>query len=474
MFFEHVYERGLAQSSYLVGCQATGTAIVIDPKRDIDTYLSIAEREGLEITAVAETHIHADFLSGARELAAATGAELFLSDEGGPDWQYAVPHAGLHDGDEIAVGNVKLRVLHTPGHTPEHLSFVLYDLPAGPEPRMIFTGDFLFVGDLGRPDLLEEAAGVVGSREVGARQMYASLQRISELPDSLLVWPGHGAGSACGKSLGAVPVTTLGFERATNWAFSAADEAAFVQQLLDGQPEPPRYFAQMKRLNKDRPASSVLPTMQSVPQWSAEELIAAGASGRDDLQIVDLRDGEESLANPVPGAFTIPMDGGVSTWFGWLLAYDRDIAIVCRPEDRGFVQRALARIGLDRLIGWADEQAVSAALSDVDGRLPVRTVSVDEAVGLRSDGALVLDVRGRSEYDEAHIDGALNIHLGHLERRAAEIPAGSTIITHCQGGYRSTIACSVLRRLGFDSVVNLAGGFEAWQAAADRTSVAVG
>jgi len=218
MFFQHIFEKSLAHSSYLVGCQAKGEAIVIDPKRDIDTYLKIAEENKLKITHIAETHIHADYLSGSQELAYVTGAKMYLSDEGGEDWQYDFEHVGLKNGDKIEVGNLIFEVMHTPGHTPESISFLLTDTPATKEPVMIFTGDFVFVGDIGRPDLLEEAAGLIGTKEVGAKQMFESLKKFQALPDYLQVWPAHGAGSACGKALGAVASTTVGYEKIRNWA----------------------------------------------------------------------------------------------------------------------------------------------------------------------------------------------------------------------------------------------------------------
>ncbi|MCH8127844.1 MBL fold metallo-hydrolase, partial [candidate division KSB1 bacterium] len=213
MFFQRIYEDGLAQASYLIGCQETGTALVIDPKRDIDTYLEIADRENLRITHITETHIHADFLSGARELKAATGAELLLSAEGGSDWLYGYDHIGLKDGDLFKFGNIKVEVMHTPGHTPEHISFLVNDMQSGDVPVMFFSGDFVFVGSVGRPDLLEKAAGIAGTQEQGARQLFQSLKKFKALPDHVQVIPGHGAGSACGKALGAVPATTVGYEK---------------------------------------------------------------------------------------------------------------------------------------------------------------------------------------------------------------------------------------------------------------------
>src|SRR5690606_149116 len=247
MFFQHVYDKSLSQSSYVIGCQATGEAIVIDAQRDTDVYLEIAQQNNLRITHIAETHIHADFLCGSRELAAITGAEMYLSDEGGENWQYQFPHKGLKDGDIITVGNLILAVMHTPGHTPESISFLLTDPPASDKPVMIFTGDFVFVGDIGRPDLLEKAAGIIGTKEVGAKQMFQSLKKFTALPEYVQVWSAHGAGSACGKALGAVHSSTVGYEKIRNWAFQYPDdEKGFIDYLLADQPEPPKYFAMMK------------------------------------------------------------------------------------------------------------------------------------------------------------------------------------------------------------------------------------
>ena len=458
MYFEHIYERGLAQSSYLIGCQASGEAIVIDPRRDIDVYLEIAAREGLRITHVTETHIHADYLSGAPELAAEAGARLLLSDEGGPDWLYAMGHEGLHDGDVLHIGKLRLEVLHTPGHTPEHLSFVLYDPPAGDPPRMIFTGDLVFVGDVGRPDLLEEAAGLADTREPGARALYASLRKFNSLPDATLIMPGHGAGSACGKALGAVPMTTLGFERMVSWAFQAPSEQEFVEQLLDGQPEPPRYFGMMKRLNRDRGAWRLTPRP---PQVGAPEIDWLAAH-REQVQIVDLRPSEVSAAQPVAGAFAIPMDQGLSTWLGWVLDYERPLVFIGADELRDAALRAAIRIGLDGIAGWISPDALDSYREVLGSAEPVSQIAASDLAGMLAAGAAVLDVRGRSEYEEGHIDGALHIHLGALERRRDELPQDRPVVVHCQGGYRSAIACSILRRAGIRDVHNLTGGYAAW------------
>ena len=278
MFFQNVYDKTLAQASYFIGCQAKKEAIVIDAQRDIDVYLQIAQQNNMKITHITETHIHADFLCGSRELAAVTGAKMYLSDEGGPDWQYQFPHEGVKHGDKIRVGNLSIEVLHTPGHTPESISFLLTDHPASDEPVMIFTGDFVFVGDIGRPDLLEKAAGLKGTMDIGAEQMYDSIQRFAQLPDHIQVWPAHGAGSACGKALGAVPSSTVGYEKIRNWALQYSDDKkGFIEYLLTGQPEPPKYFAMMKHLNKvDRP---LLVEVPKHPRLSESEFVKAYNDG---------------------------------------------------------------------------------------------------------------------------------------------------------------------------------------------------
>ncbi|MBI4512851.1 MAG: MBL fold metallo-hydrolase, partial [Gemmatimonadetes bacterium] len=242
MIFQRFYNEGLAQASYLIGCEATGEALVIDPHRDAEQYVRAAEIQGLRIGHVTETHIHADYVSGTRELASRTGARIVLSDEGGADWKYGFTHGAvlLRDGDSFVVGRIRIDVLHTPGHTPEHLTFLVTDTAGADRPMGAFTGDFIFVSDVGRPDLLERAAGYAGTMEAGARHLYRSIQQFKGLPDYLQIWPGHGAGSACGKALGAVPQSTLGYERLFNWALRVEDEDAFVGAVLADQPEAPR------------------------------------------------------------------------------------------------------------------------------------------------------------------------------------------------------------------------------------------
>ena len=406
MFFERVYEKGLAQASYVIGCQATREAIVIDPKRDIDTYLEIAERENLKITHVAETHIHADFLSGSLELANATGAKIYLSNEGGIDWQYQFDHTGLNDDDEIKIGNIKLRVMHTPGHTPEHISFILTDTPASPEPVMIFTGDFVFVGDVGRPDLLEKAAGIEGTMIEGAKQMFNSIKKFKSLPDHLQVWPAHGAGSACGKALGAVPGSTVGYEKLSNWALKIEDQDTFINTLLEGQPEPPKYFAMMKRLNKLGPK-----ILGSIPHPARLSVNKFKESVDKGCRIIDTRDKLSFAGGHIPGSLNIQDNNSFSTWAGWMLDYENPFILIAPEQRIDTLNRELIRIGTDNLAGY---------VSDLD-RLEAAGLTL-ETLNLINPSELqenildykLIDVRSYTEYNVSHIPGSINIHTGFL------------------------------------------------------------
>jgi hydroxyacylglutathione hydrolase len=457
MYFERVFDKDLAQASYVVACQETGETLVVDPRRDIDVYERIAEREGLRITHVAETHIHADFLSGARELAHASGARLLLSDEGGPDWQYAFEHEGLQHGDRFHIGNVRIDVRHTPGHTPEHLTFIVTDTPAGDTPTMALTGDFVFVGDVGRPDLLEKAAKVEGAQEQGARELYNSLRSIQELPQYLAVWPGHGAGSACGKALGAVPSSTLGYEGATSWAFNAVNEADFVSQILDGQPEPPTYFGRMKVQNRQGPP--ILGSLPRPAELGPEELESRAAEG---AQLVDARPKQEYNVAHVPGAVNIQADEGFANWAGWTLDPEKPVILVAPAERIDELVRGLIHVGIDRVEGYLPDMTAWTASGRPTKSLP--QVEPAELYSRRHDFAII-DVRGRDEWDEGHIAGARHIHVGHLTRHLEEIPREKPVALHCAGGDRSTLGASILQHHGFENVYNVTGGISAWEEA---------
>lgn len=331
MLLRCFYDQKFAQASYFVGCQETGEAIIVDPVRYVDQYLELAETEGMRIVAVTETHIHADFVSGARELAHRTDATLFLSDNGNDDWKYAFIndylHEPLYDGSEFSVGNIKFHTLHNPGHTPEHISLLLTDTVAADKPMGVLGGDFVFAGDIGRPDLLEKAAGIANSAEASARQLFKSLQRFKLLPDYLQIWPGHGAGSACGRDLGAVPSTTLGYEKLFNWAFYEDDEASFVDELLRGQPEPPHYFAVMKRVKKEGlPLLNDIHTPKRLPFDHLENALS------QDRPIIDTRSAGVFAANHIPGTLNIPPESSFTNWAGWLVSYDSPYYLIVDPH----------------------------------------------------------------------------------------------------------------------------------------------
>lgn len=466
MLLRRFYDDKLAQASYLVGCPATGEAIVVDPNRRVDAYLRAAEQEGLRITHVTETHIHADFVSGARELARSSGATLFLSDNGNADWRYqfAAKEGAilLGDGDELMVGNVRVQVLHTPGHTPEHICFLITDTAAADRPMGVFTGDFVFVGDVGRPDLLERAAQIEGTMEEAARLLYGSIQRFKQLPDYLQLWPGHGAGSACGKALGAVPQSTLGYERMFNWAFGIEGEREFVEAVLAGQPEPPKYFAEMKRINKEGPSLiGGFRRPERLPESRIPDLLAGGAFVIDTRHIGDFAEGH------MPGTINIPLDRSFLTWAGWLVPFDRDFYLIvdedANPQAIDEAAGDLLLIGLDRIAGYFGAGTIDA-WADAGRRLATtrEITSSDLAQMLENGDVTVVDVRSRSEWEAAHMPGVPNVPLGYLTDRLEEISKDRTVVLHCQTGWRSAIGASLLQALGYERVANLKGGIRSW------------
>ena len=473
MFFRMVYDEKLAQAAYLIGCQQTGESVVIDPQRDVDRYLDLAKREGLRIALAAETHVHADFLSGVRELAE-RGATACVSGAAGEEWTprwisgkkkdgggYA--SRVLRDGDTIRVGQVELRAIHTPGHTPEHLSYAVTDLGAGAsEPMGIVTGDFVFVGDLGRPDLLESAAGQAGAAGPAARALHESAARFAELPEFLQVWPAHGAGSACGKALGAVPQSTVGYERRHNPGLraAAAGEREFVEYILAGQPEPPLYFARMKRLNRDGP-----PLLGDLPRprrIGADEL--ESVDGRR-ASVVDTRAWKEFSAGHLLGSFYLPLNRSFTTDAGSMLDSDQPVTLVLEGRRAEEAVRDLVRIGIDRIEGFI-EPADLGAFAARGGRVSTADdVSVEEAGSVLKDGrAYFLDVRRASEFAGGHIPGARNTSHTRLAGAMDGLPRDRRIVVNCKSGGRSSRAVALLRRAGYDAV-NLAGGFNAWSAA---------
>lgn len=462
MLLKRLYDDALAQASYLIACESTRDAIVIDPNRDIRRYEEAAAREKVRIVMVTETHIHADFVSGSHDLARRTNAKLLLSAEGGPDWHYKLAPRNdvrlLRHGDTFDLGQIRLTVRHTPGHTPEHICFLVTDTASNPEPVGMLTGDFIFAGDVGRPDLLERAARHKGSSDSLARLLFRSLQATADLPDYLQLWPGHGPGSACGKSLGAMPSSTMGYERIANWAFHSADEDDFVRQVLEGQPEPPKYFARMKTVNRDGPPPA--PDVdEMLPRLDRAGLQQARRQG---LSIVDVRSTADFAAGHIQKTVNIPVGTSFPTWAGALLPYDRDIVLLADDDDR--LRRArtmLSQVGHDRVVAIAGRDVREAWTREVGPLECTRQIGV----GSLANGThrLIVDVRGKPEWDAGHIPSAEHRYLGDLMASMLDVPRDTPIAVHCQGGTRSAIAASLLQAEGFTDVANMKGGIRAWE-----------
>ncbi|MBK6909386.1 MAG: MBL fold metallo-hydrolase [bacterium] len=450
MYFRQIEDPYLAQYAYLIGCQRTGQALVIDPERDIDVYLNIAAENGLTIVAAAETHIHADFVSGTRELARRIPITAYLSREGGADWQYewkpALPSRVrlIQHGDSFRIGHIEVQAVHTPGHTPEHLCYLVTDHGGGAdEPMGMVSGDFVFVGDVGRPDLLESAAGVVGAKEPSARALYRSLMDFMTLPDYLQVWPGHGAGSACGKALGAIPDSTVGYERRFNPSLRAAQsgEERFVREILHGQPEPPLYFAQMKRWNKQGPP--LLPESFLLERFLPERLPTF--ADHAETVVIDTREGAQFRAAHVPGSVWLPLSKSFASYAGSLIRAEQSIVLLCHEAQADLAVRLLWRVGLDNILGFV-------ALSDYHawsgGTVLDAMNTFTFAQALASDG-LIVDVRAEIEYDEGHLPDAVSLPYARILTRLDELPNERLLVFYCSGGSRSAATASVLARLGY-------------------------
>ncbi|MDQ0689478.1 rhodanese-like domain-containing protein [Arthrobacter sp. W4I7] len=463
MLLERIYDEDLAQASYLIGCQANGTAMVIDGRRDIAVYQHLARKHGMKIVAVTETHIHADYLSGTRELAAATGATIYVSGEGGPDWLYGFDGVRLFDGATITLGNITVTAVHTPGHTPEHLSFLVTDGAFTNQPGYLFTGDFVFSGDLGRPDLLDEAAGGTETRFAGARQLFASLRdKFLPLPDYVQVHPAHGAGSACGKAIGAIPSSTVGYERLYAWwspFLAANDEQGFVTELLAGQPDAHAYFGRMKRENREGPA--LLGERPPLNELHAADVAAGLAADR--LTFIDTRTSRHVHHGTVLRSLNIPA-AAMASYGAWVVNPETDTnPLVLLAKDREQAQDMrdhLVRVGIDNVTGY---------VTSVDGLPMITPVLIQPSYLAGLDAAVVLDVRNRAEHAAGHIPGSRQLSGGRIMWHLDELPSGRSIVAYCQTGTRSSVAASALRRAGYD-VVELDGsyaGWHAWQRARD-------
>ena len=451
----------------MIACESTREAVVIDPTIDIAFYTRAAGADRVRIAHVTETHVHADFVSGARALADATGATLHLSGEGKSEWAYspeALANANvLSHGATVGFGNVRLEAIHTPGHTPEHLSFLVIDLDRGEKPAGIVTGDFVFVGDVGRPDLLERAVGATGSMEGSARQLFDSIQKVRQYPDHLQLWPGHGAGSACGKSLGSMPQSTLGYEKLFNWAFANLTEQKFVEKVLRDQPVPPRYFALMKEINRNAAGISTPGEPKYLELDDIDGVLGTAAT------VIDCRPAQKFAVGHIPGTINIPLGKSFLNWAGALVPADGDVYVLLdadSDEAARSVLLNLCKIGFTRVRGIFRGEVLHEWKSRRGELQKVQQMDVATLARVAGDRDLqVIDVRNPDEWSEGHLPGATHVPLAALPASIDSLDSSARIVLHCKGGGRSSIATSLLQARGFANVTNLAGGYEGWVAA---------
>jgi hydroxyacylglutathione hydrolase len=455
MLLKPIHDPLLAHVAYLIGCPQTGEAIIIDPARDVDRYIAAAAAHGLELVAAAETHIHADYLSGCRQLACDTDASLYLSGEGGQDWSYRwVKELGdrvtiLHDGDTFWVGRIEFTVTHTPGHTPEHICFTVTDHGGGNDvPMGVLTGDFVFVGDMGRPDLLETAAGIADTAANSAAELAASARRFLTLDSFLQIWPAHGAGSACGKALGDVAQTTIGYEAQTNPTLKLADdEAAFVSFILEGQPDPPLYFGRMKQQNRD--GVRLLDALPRINRLTCDEI--------GNATVLDTRPWAAFCNGHLPGSIFTKRGTSFLMNAGSFIAEGTPIVVVAKESDVDQLVRGLVRIGLDDVVGWIDPDDATG-FSDLEECCELNVTETATAI---AQGGFLLDVRTTAEFNQGHVPAAIHIPHTRIMERLKEIPTNQPVHIMCQGGGRSAVVTSLLQGTG-RKAINIVGGYSAW------------
>lgn len=452
LVLEQINVEGLAQLSYLVGDDTAGVAAVIDPRRDVTVYLDLARSRHVRITHIIETHIHADFVSGSHELQARTGAPIY----GGKTNDYQFNLRSLTEGDELSIGSATLKVLHTPGHTPEHISLLIFDAKQGNEPFGVFTGDTLFNLDVGRPDLLEP-----GTEKKQSAQLYQSVfGKLIPLGDRIEVYPCHGAGSSCGKSIGDRRQSTIGNERLFNPALQPRSQEDFIEWLLSDMPEPPRHYSRLKKVNaKGAPVKGCVPTLQPLAAKEFQERIKD-----ENTIVVDTRSILAFGGGHIPGAVNIALESAFPNWIGWMIDPEKTLLLVVESErDINLVEEQLFRIGYDNLGGYLH----SGMKTWETAGLPLKTISewtVDILNQHKEDSNLtVLDVRSDQEFESGYVPNAKHIYLPHLEEHIHELDKERAIATYCGSGYRASIAASLLQKHGFEKVINIPGSWKAWK-----------
>jgi hydroxyacylglutathione hydrolase len=457
MILKQFYLNCLAHASYLVGDERSRMAAIVDPQRDIEQYVAFAREHDLRITHVFLTHLHADFLAGHLELRDLTGAAICL----GASAKAEYPFVALKDGETIDLGRVRIKTLETPGHTPESISLLVFDLDrSDTQPHAVLTGDTLFVGDVGRPDLRSALGWSAASL---GNMLYDSLRtKLLTLPDDSLVYPAHGAGSLCGKALGKETFSTIGEQRRSNYALQPMSREAFVDLVTADQPDAPAYFVYDAVLNAKEHPTLDASLAEGVKPMRLEQVLE---QQREGAQILDTREPAEFAAAHLIGSRNVGLGGQYATWAGTILDPHKPIVIIAEPGREQESAMRLGRIGFDRVVGYLKD------VHDLESR-PELTVSTERlspdvaAQRLLSDEPpQIVDVRAPREYEAKHIEGSLSIPLNHLAARAHDLPADRPLLVHCAGGYRSSIAASLLQQIGFRRVAELAGGIAAWEAA---------
>ncbi|HTC63058.1 MAG TPA: MBL fold metallo-hydrolase [Candidatus Saccharimonadales bacterium] len=457
MIFKQFYLPCLAHASYVIGDEATGTAAIVDPQRDTDQYLALAAQRGLQIKHVFLTHLHADFIAGHLELRDRVGAAIYLGAQARAGYAFTP----LHDGEILEFGRVRLKILETPGHTPESISIVVYDLDVNDkQPYAVLTGDTLFIGDVGRPDL--RAALGWSAAQLGS-MLYDSLHnKLLPLPDDTLVYPAHGAGSLCGKSLSKETVSTMGEQRRVNYALQPMSKEAFLQVVTADQPDAPAYFTYDAVMNsEERPTLDQ--TLAHVNPMTLDDVLALQTVG---AQILDTRDSSEFSAAHLAGSINIGLGGQYATWAGTVLDHDHPIVIIADHGRENEAATRLGRIGFDHIVGYLKDGLLSLQ-SRPDLTVKTERLSAPFAAELLSspEPPVAIDVRAPGERAQKRIAGSLSVPLNHLVENLSKIPSGRALLVYCAGGYRSSIAASLLQRGGFNQVSEIAGGIVSWETA---------